>query len=355
MSQSRRAVSNWLFLLCFMVFGMVVGGGHARTIGAGFAIQVWRPFTGFIPPLTAAAWAHQFSLFAQTAQFRAQPISLEQYKALFWPMFLDRCWGRLLALVFMGPFLWFWRAGRLSNRLALWLLAIFAAGGAQAAFGWVMVETGLQPGVLSPPPLLAAPHFMGAMIIFGALLWTALSQRSPMPAPCGGFYLRPWLNLAIGLILLTMGFGALVAATNAISVFNNFPLMGGHWLPPGIFALHPAWLNFIANQGTVQFFHRLLATLTTLLVFILAVLGLREAGFSQGQRDVYLALAGLVALQYLLGMAALVLDAPELGFIHELNAVLLLAAAIAARHGLRGARSGRSVATPAAVLTGVEK
>ncbi len=348
-------VSNWLFVLCFMVFGMVVGGGHARTIGAGFVIQVWRPFTGFIPPLSAAAWAHQFALFAQTAQFKARPISLVQYKALFWPMFLDRCWGRLMALVFVLPFVWFWRSGRISHRLALWLLAIFAAGGAQAAFGWYMVKTGLQPGVLRPPVLWAAPHFMGAMVIFAVLLWTALSQRSPEPAPCNGAYLRLWLNGAIALIALTMGFGALVAATNAISVFNSFPLMGGRWVPQGIFALHPEWVNFVANQATVQFFHRLLATLTTLFVFTAAVLGLREPGFSQGQRDVYLVLAGLVALQYLLGMAALVLDAPELGLIHELNAVLLLAAAITARHGLRGARSGRTISLSANVIRGIEK
>ncbi len=30
-----RLVSLWLLVLCFRVFGMVAGGGHARTIGAG--------------------------------------------------------------------------------------------------------------------------------------------------------------------------------------------------------------------------------------------------------------------------------------------------------------------------------
>jgi hypothetical protein len=42
-------------------------------------------------------------------------------------------------------------------------------------------------------------------------------------------------------------------------------------------------------------------------------------------------------------MATIVLAAPELGFVHELNAVLLLAAAICARHQLRGARGGRTL------------
>ncbi len=54
-----------------MVFGMVAGGGHARTIGAGFAIQVWQPVTGFIPPRTPAAWSQLFALYQHTAQYQA--------------------------------------------------------------------------------------------------------------------------------------------------------------------------------------------------------------------------------------------------------------------------------------------
>jgi cytochrome c oxidase assembly protein subunit 15 len=339
--KADKTVSNWLLLLCFMVFGMVAGGGHARTIGASFIMQDWAPVTGFIPPLNAAGWQRVYGLFQKTAQYQAHPIGMAQFRALFWPMFLDRCWGRLMALVLLVPLAWFWRRGRVSNRLALWILALFGAGGAQAVFGWYMVQAGLRPGVLSPPPLLAAPHFFMAMLIFSALLWTALSVRAPRPAAVAGAYLKPWLNASIGLILATMLFGALVAATNAITVFNSFPLMDGSLVPPGLWALHPAWMNVIANQATVQFCHRMLATATALVVVITAVLGLRDDVLSQGQRDWFLVVAGLVALQYLLGMATIVLGAAELGYVHELNAVLLLAAAIAARHGLRGARSGR--------------
>jgi cytochrome c oxidase assembly protein subunit 15 len=65
---------------------------------------------------------------------------------------------------------------------------------------------------------------------------------------------------------------------------------------------------------------------------------------SPALRDGLLLLLGLTALQYLLGMVTIVLAAPGLGYIHELNAVLLLAAAIAARHLLRGAPSRRILA-----------
>lgn len=343
-----KAVGNWLLLLAAMVFGMVVGGGHARTIGAGFTIQVWRPFTGFIPPLNAADWNQLFGLYQHTAQDMAHPLTLSAYKALFWPMFIDRCWGRLIALVFLLPFVWFWRAGRLSRALQLWLGGIFAAGVGQATYGWYMVQTGMYPGVTSVPPGWLAPHLLSAMLVLAALIWTGLSLRQPEPERIAGAgFLRPWVNASIALVWCTMGFGALVAATNAITVFNSFPLMDGHLVPPGMWNLHPFWVNFVANQGTVQFFHRLIATVTALTVLTTAVLGLR-AELPPGVRDRFLLLALFVSVQYLLGMATIVLGAVELGYVHELNAVLLFATAIATRHGLRGAVGGQRVTAPLA-------
>ena len=339
MKQGDRLVGLWLFILCGMVFGMVVGGGHARTIGAGFVIQVWQPVTGFIPPRTASDWTRLFGLYQQTAQYQAlhPAMTLAQFKSLFWPMFFDRVWGRLMALVFIIPLAGFWLSNRVSTRLAVWLLAIFGAGGAQAAFGWYMVQTGMRPGVLNPPPAWLAPHFLSAMLIFAALLWTALTVRQPAPDPiAGAAFLKPWLNACIGLILVTMGLGALVAATNAITVFNTFPTMDGRWIPAGFSNLQPLVMNFVANPATVQFDHRLLATLTALITIITAILGLRTA-LPPGPRDAFLALAGLLFLQYVLGMVTIISGSAELGFVHELNAVLLLAAAIIARHGLRGA------------------
>ncbi len=336
-ARADRAVGNWLILLGCMIFGMVIGGGHARTINAGFSIQVWRPITGFIPPMSAAAWAHLFGLYQQTALYQSHPISLAAYKALFWPMFLDRCWGRLIALAFIIPFIYFWAKGRLSRRLKLWLGAIFLAGVGQATYGWYMVRTGMYPGVLSPPPAWAAPHLVSAMLVLLALLWTGMTIRTPTPAPLpGALGLRRLTSASLALILLTMFYGALVATTNAISVFNTFPTMDGQWIPKGFLAMQPLWWNFIANKATVQFCHRLLATITALTVLGTATLGLR-APLPPGLRDNFLIVAALVALQYVLGMTTLILAAPQLGYVHELNAVLLFGATAAARHGLRGA------------------
>ncbi|WP_298222380.1 COX15/CtaA family protein [Acidocella sp.] len=344
-----RAVGNWLLLLAAMVFGMVVGGGHARTIGASFSIQVWHPFTGFIPPINAADWAYLYSLFQKTAQYQVHPIGMDQYKALFWPMFLDRCWGRLMAVVFLVPFAAFLLKGRIQRRLALWLGFVFLLGVGQATYGWYMVQTGMDPGVLSPPPEWAAPHLLSAMAILFLLLWTGLTLRVPEPVRIeGASTLRALSTATILLIWITMGFGALVATSGALKVFNTFPSMDGHLLPPDMFGQAPFWMNFIANRGTVQFCHRLLATITALMAFATAAMGLRMR-LPSATRDLFLLLCGLVALQYVLGMATLVLGNNELGFVHELNAVLLFASAIGARHGLRGA-----VAVPARAFAPVD-
>ncbi len=333
-----KVLGNWCLILAAMVFGMTIGGGHVRTIGAGFAIEVWRPVTGFIPPMNAADWSYLFGLFQKTAIYQSHPITLAQYKSLFWPMYFDRNWGRLMGLVFLLPFAWFLATGRLHGRAILWMLAIFALGALQALFGWYMVQQGLQPGVLSPTPIWGGPHFASAMLIFALLLWIGLTFRTPQPAPVeNAACLRPWTTASILLIFATMGFGALVATTNAINVYNSFPTMDGNWLPPAMFTPGPFW----ANQATVQFVHRLLATITALVVLATAVIGLRTT-LSPALRDNFLLLAGLVALQYLLGMTTIVLGSSNLGYVHELNAVLLFATAIFARHKLRGAPAAQA-------------
>ncbi len=339
-----RLVGNWLLLICVMIFGMVVGGGHVRTIGAGFALQVWQPVMGFVPPLTHHAWERLFALYQATPQFQAlhPTMTLAQFKSLAWPMMLDRDWGRLMALAFAIPLALFWWRKRISSRLALWLGLLFAAGAGEAVMGWLMTYQGRYGGILHPSPLFLAPHLIVAMLIFTAMLWTALTIRNPEPVPIAGHMtLRALLTASIVLIIATIGLGALVAATHANKVFNTFPLMDGHALPPHALKLHPLWLNFLANKSTVQFDHRIVATITTLVVVVAAVMGLR-ASLGPKARDLFLLLAGLVSLQYILGMTALLSGMGSIGYLHELNAVLLLAACVACRHALRGATAIRA-------------
>ena len=57
-----------------------------------------------------------------------------------------------------------------------------------------------------------------------------------------------------------------VAKVAAGLAYNSFPTMAGQWIPEGLFAYAPLWRNFFENVTTVQFDHRVLATLLTALI-----------------------------------------------------------------------------------------
>jgi cytochrome c oxidase assembly protein subunit 15 len=340
MSRRRRQywVGSWLLIICSMIFGMVIGGGDVRTIGAGFILQRWQPLFGILPPQSHAAWERLFALYQRTAQFRTlhPRMTLAQFQSLAWPNILDRDWGRLMAVVFALPLAFFWCRGWISAKLGRWLLALFAAGAIEATMGWMMTYQGMF-GLLHPSPLYLGPHLVLAMLIFSAMLWTALSLRHPEPVPIEGYTgLRSLLSLSVVLLIATIGLGALVAGSGGLQVDHSFPLMNGHFFPRRGWNLHPVWLNFLANPRTVQFEHRVLASVTALVVVSAAAIGLR-APIGARARDLFLLLAGLITLQYILGMSTVVSGMRDLGYIHELTAVPLLAACIACRHALRGA------------------
>ncbi|EEC10164.1 cytochrome C oxidase assembly protein cox15, putative [Ixodes scapularis] len=74
----------------------------------------------------------------------------------------------------------------------------------------------------------------------------------------------------LGLVFVTAMSGALVAGLQAGLVYNSFPKMADRWVPSDILALEPKLRNFTENPTTVQFDHRILATLgvSTLLTYV---------------------------------------------------------------------------------------
>jgi cytochrome c oxidase assembly protein subunit 15 len=101
--------------------------------------------------------------------------------------------------------------------------------------------------------------------------------------------------------------------------------MHGDWIPPGLFALDPLYLNFFENKVTVQFDHRWLAKITALLVLIYWWKGRqRAAGWTRHSFDL-LALA--VVVQVTLGISTLLMHVPVwLGATHQGGALVLFSA-----------------------------
>ncbi|WP_137125589.1 COX15/CtaA family protein [Roseomonas sp. HF4] len=333
-----RAVARWLLLVAGMVWLMVAIGGATRLTGSGLSIMEWAPIAGILPPLSEAEWRRLYDLYRTIPQYQLvnQGFGIEGFKEIFWLEWIHRFWGRMIGFAYVAGLAWFWLRGRVPPGLKPRLLLLLALGGLQGAIGWFMVASGFEADRTAVSPYRLVIHLGMAFLLFGVLLWTALTLLRPVPeaAPVPPA-LRRWVYAAAGLAVLAMLAGGFVAGIRAGFAYNSFPLMDGRLVPEGYWDLTPAWKNLTANIPAVQFNHRLLATAALLSAAWAAVLAWRS--LSRGRvRGAVMGFGIAVGLQYALGIATLLAVVPVwLGTLHQTIAVLVLAGALLALHALR--------------------
>jgi len=323
---------------------MVALGGATRLTGSGLSIMEWAPIRGILPPLSDAEWNRLYELYRTIPQYQLvnKGFGLEGFKEIFWLEWAHRLWGRLIGLAFIVPLAWLWWRGAVPRKLIPRLLGLFVLRGLQGLVGWIMVASGFFPDATAVSPYRLVVHLGLALVLYAALLWTALEllRTAPLAVPGAVRRLARWTVAAAALAILAGGF---VAGLKAGFDYNTFPLMDGRLVPAGYWDLAPALKNFTANIAAVQFNHRLLATAVLVVAVVAGALAWRRLppGFARGA---VLALASAVALQYALGIATLLAVVPVwLGTLHQSIAVLVLATALAAIHGLRRPRATASL------------
>lgn len=349
-SPADAAVRAWIWTLVLFVVAMVAVGGATRLTGSGLSITEWRPVTGAIPPLSDAAWLVEFEKYRQIDQYRLlnRGMSLAEFKVIFWWEWGHRQLGRLLGLVFFLPLAYFWLRGRVSGKLALTLLAIGGLGGLQATVGWIMVASGLEPGMTAVAPIKLMTHLMIASVILVCLVWVATGLRDSRPEPAPAPVARG-AAILLGLVLFQIALGALVAGSRAGWTFNTWPLMDGRLVPPlaTLFATTPWIENFVDNVALVQFNHRVVAYLLVGFALWHAWSSLRLAPGTRHARQA-VALAGLCLAQAVLGIVTLLLVVPLwAGLAHQVFATVVLAMATAHLRMAREARSAALAPVPA--------
>lgn len=335
---NRRLVAIWLFAVAGMIVVMVALGGATRLTGSGLSIMEWEPFRGIVPPLNHAQWEKLFNLYKQIPQYALvnKGFGLAGFKHIFWLEWTHRMWGRLIGLAFLIPLIWFWVTGRVMHELRPRLVLLFCLGGLQGAIGWYMVSSGFRPDSTGVAPYRLVIHLTMALIIYAAIVWTGLSVLYPAPPrPRQSALLRRLAVACCIAIALTIVAGGFVAGTRAGFAYNTFPLMDGSLVPHNYDRLSPFFRNLTHNIAAVQFDHRVLATLTLLLVTVTVVTGLLRP-----RPDMVLgaliALGITVAVQYGLGVATLLAVVPVgLATAHQTNAVLVLTASLVLLHALR--------------------
>ena len=327
-----RAVGWWLLSCCVVLLTLIMVGGATRLTESGLSIVDWKPLTGVMPPIGEAAWQAEFLRYQSSPQYTEvnHGMALGDFKTIFWFEFFHRLLARLLGLWFALPLLWFWLRGAIPTRLRWPLLGILALGAAQGYMGWYMVKSGLVDVPRVSPYRLAA-HLGLALLVFALMLRVALGLLLPRAADARGMPAQRWPRGALlALVASTILFGAFVAGLRAGLMYNTFPLMGGHWVPPGLSALEPFWRNFFENPVTVQFIHRVIA-LSTLAATLWVWWRMRGAAQDTAQSRSRHALLLMALLQVVLGICTLLWVVPVwLGTLHQGGAVLLLSAVIVA-------------------------
>ncbi|HEY0219706.1 MAG TPA: COX15/CtaA family protein [Afipia sp.] len=346
-TQKLRAVRIWLIVVAALIVGTLIVGGATRLTESGLSIVEWKPITGVLPPLTAQQWADQFEAYKSIPQYREMNfgMSLDEFKTIFFWEWGHRLLARSIGGVFLLPFLYFlWRGG-LSSDLKRRLWIIFALGGLQGAVGWWMVKSGLSERVSVSQYRLAA-HFMLALFIFAAIVWT-VRRLTPERCAAEPARIKATSKVLLALVFVQLYFGALVAGLRAGKVFNTWPNIDGSFIPTmdRLFFEQPWWRNFFDNTLTVQFCHRMIAYVVLAVVLAHAVDVVRAKCNRRVIGGAH-ALAGAIGLQVVLGIVTLLHQVPiSLGLAHQAMAIVVLTLALF--HAERLGAAGRDTA-PAA-------
>lgn len=311
----HAALRNWLLLCCFMVLAMAVVGAVTRLTESGLSITQWKPVTGALPPLNAEDWQQEFDLYKASPEFASKHfwMGLEDFKKIYVWEWSHRLLGRAIGIVFALPLLWFAMRKKIPAGYGWKFIGLLLLGGAQGVMGWYMVKSGLvdRPSVSH---FRLAAHLGLAVLIFSFMWWVALDfmKKPATGAVSKGLLMHGWGML--GCLALTMIWGAFTAGLDGGMIYNTFPKMDAHWIPPELTFNAPVWVNALHAPAAVQFVHRGLAMFT----------GLGLIAFGLRTKDI--GLTAMVFAQIGLGILTLLSQVMiPLAALHQAGAIILLA------------------------------
>lgn len=198
-----------------------------------------------------------------------------------------------------------------------------------------MAAFGIMAFAYLPRPVIVSVHLAGGVAMLILLAWIALRQLVQPAALDSSAAQRGLAWLGIALLLVQIMLGGWVSSNFAALACTGFPLCNGALLPTMDFSysLDHSGLPLSAERLTaIHWMHRVGALLTVaylgwLSFRIMAVQGLRNTGKS---------ILGLIALQFALGIANVLLGLPLLAAVlHNAVAMLLLVALVVLNFRLR--------------------
>lgn len=342
-SKGNRAVGIWLLIGVFMLLMQIVIGGVTRLTGSGLSITKWEIVVGTLPPLNEADWQHEFDLYQQSPQYAKinQGMTLGEFKFIYFWEYFHRLWARLMGFVFLIPFVYFLAKGYLNNRLAWHLIGVVALAMVVASFGWIMVASGLvdRPYVNAYKLTL---HLMLGISLFVYVFWLAINYLWIRYDSSSLHGLGKWSAWVIAVALLQLILGGLMSGMKAGLFFPTWPDMNGALVPDvltdGSNWHMDAFKHYDSNAfapAFIQFFHRGVAYLLTILVLVFTIKALKRQPMGTAKFGFTL-LPILLGVQVLLGIITIINCKGTIpvgwGVLHQAGGVLLLANLVFVRH-----------------------
>ncbi len=328
--KQNKIFAYWFFACSFMVFVMIVIGGLTRLTNSGLSMVEWKPITGLLPPLNAHDWGLEFAKYQTSPEFLKinKFMSLDEFKSIYWFEFIHRMAGRLTALILLLPFLFFWASKKLSKRETLEILGICFLVGLQGFLGWFMVKSGLvdHPDV---SPFRLAIHLIVAFIIIALIFHKGLKFLHGDDFKNNNKKIENFCNITILLLFLQSFLGGMTAGLNAGLIYNEFPLMGGSFVPAEIWRTNSLFLE----PAFIQFAHRIFA----MILFIFVVRLVWKIWRKMRITAIFITCA--IFVQFSLGILTLINNVPiSLASLHQIGAAILLLCLIQCRFLLKLSR-----------------
>ena len=312
-------LSIWLFALCLMIVAMIFIGGVTRLTGSGLSMVEWRPFLGFLPPLTETEWTRVFELYKLSPEFKQinSWMEISDFKFIFFWEYFHRVWGRLIGLFILIPFLYFIVTKKLKNKILFRSSVILCLVCIQGLIGWWMVKSGLNE-IATVSQYRLSVHLSMAFIILGISFWTALDLFEGAPKNLKSYDMIPLLFISLTIIA-----GTFVSGMDAGLVYNNFPYMGDSIIPIEYGTL--GLIDPFENPVSAQFHHRLLASITLIIIILYSINYIMKNPINLR----ILILLFAIICQFIIGVFTLLYSVPiTLGAMHQFGGVLLFLSAL---------------------------
>lgn len=319
-SSKNKTIAIWLLIIVFMVTGQAVIGAVTRLTESGLSITYWQPIKGAVYPSDDKAWNAEFDAYKTSPQYKQvnAGMDLSEFKTIFFWEWFHRNWARLIGLVYALPLLFFWLKNYIPTDYKPKLLGLLALGAAQGVMGWLMVASGLVDNPAVSHYRLAAHLLLAVIIAVIALKLSLQLLHKYYDIPRS---LRAHGRATLGMVLLTITYGAFVAGLDAGLIYNEFPSMGAGLFPSEGLSMSPLWSNVFENHAFVQFIHRWLGIITGIMALAFAIRGLKKSA----QKAPFIAVLIMAVIQPILGITTLLTNVHlHVATTHQLGAFILV-------------------------------